>query len=109
MTTQMELTARKYREIMADIKAMEEMAATLKTEMIAGMDELQADELQAGEYTIRYKLYESRRLDTTRLKAEHEEYLKLASAQKRISITEYINGLIDADKEIKPIWDTWDI
>ena len=43
-----------------------------------------------------------------KLKAEHKEYLSLASARARKSITEYINGLIAADKVKNQIWDTWD-
>jgi len=33
-----------------------------------------------------------------KLKAEHKEYLKEVSWRERTSITEYLNGLIEADK-----------
>ena len=67
----MTATAREYREIQAEIKALTEQADALKLAMIAEMDVRQADELAAGEYTIRYTLYESARLDSKKLKAEN--------------------------------------
>ena len=63
-------TARTYRELQAEIKELESQADALKQQMIRHMDSLQADELRAGEFTIRYKLIESFRLDTTALKNE---------------------------------------
>ena len=41
------------------------------------------------------------------IKPEHKEYLELASAQARKSITEYINDLIETDKAGNEIWDVW--
>ena len=41
------------------------------------------------------------------IKLEHKEYLELASAQARKSITEYINDLIESDKANNKIWDVW--
>ena len=66
--TEIASKAREYREIQAEIKALQEQADALKTAMIAEMDAQQADALQAGEYTIRYSLYESIRVDTAKLK-----------------------------------------
>ena len=66
-------TAREYRTIQAEIKMLEEQADALKQEMIREMDSLQVDSLAAGEYTIRYTLVESSRLDSARLKAEHAD------------------------------------
>ena len=60
--------AREYRELQAMIKEMEAEADALKQQMIAEMDAQNVDELAAGEYTIRWSLYESNRLDTTALK-----------------------------------------
>ena len=71
--TQMEITAREYREIQAQIKALEAKAEALKQNMISQMDELQAEELVAGEYTIRYTVYESTRLDGKKLKADRPD------------------------------------
>jgi len=39
--------------------------------MITEMDAMNIEELAVGEYTIRWNLYESNRLDTAKLKAEH--------------------------------------
>ena len=60
--------AREYRELQAMIKEMEAEADALKQQMIAEMDAQNVEELAAGEYTIRWTLYESSRLDTTALK-----------------------------------------
>ncbi|MCL2837747.1 MAG: hypothetical protein FWE04_01585 [Oscillospiraceae bacterium] len=74
------ITARDYRLIQAEIKELEAQADALKQSMIKEMDTRQVDELQAGEFSIKYKLVESKRLDTTRLKAEnpavYETYAK---------------------------------
>ncbi len=64
-------TAREYREIQAEIKALEEQATTLKQTITDEMDSRNVEKLEAGEYVIRWGLYESSRLDTARLKAEH--------------------------------------
>ena len=66
-------TAREYRSIQAMIKELEAEADALKQEMIREMDSLQVDELAAGEYTIRYALVESKRLDAVKLKASQPE------------------------------------
>ena len=66
-------TAREYRDIQAEIKALEEQADALKQQMIKHMDNVRADELRVGEYTIRYKLVESSRLDSSALKAAQPE------------------------------------
>jgi len=63
-------TAREYREIQALIKQLEAEAETLKQKMIAEMDVQQAESITAGEYTIRYSIYASNRVDTTALKKE---------------------------------------
>ena len=68
---EMETTAKIYREILAEIKELEAQADTLKQQMIREMDTRQADELTAGAHTIRYTLYESSRLDSKQLKADH--------------------------------------
>jgi len=68
--TEFEAAAREYRELQAGIRDLEGQAETLKQDMIRRMDEWQLEEMTAGEYTIRYSLYESARLDSTRLKAE---------------------------------------
>ena len=61
-------TARNYREIQAMIKELEAEAESLKQTMIREMDARQEEELAAGEYKIRYMVYESSRIDTTALK-----------------------------------------
>ena len=66
--TEIANNAREYREIQAEIKALQEQADSLKAAMIAEMDAQQADSLQAGEYTLRYTVYESTRVDTAKLK-----------------------------------------
>ena len=66
-------TARNYREICAEIK-----------QMIREMDTRNIAELAAGEYTIRWSLYESNRLDAKALKADHGE-IYAAYSKKTVS------------------------
>ncbi len=70
-----ELTAiiREYREILSQILTLEEMADYLKQQMIQEMDTRQVEELNAGEYTIRWALYQSSRLDTAALRKDLPE------------------------------------
>jgi predicted phage-related endonuclease len=68
-----ETKARTYRELQAMIKELEAEADALKQQMIGTLDARQVDELTAGEYTIRWSLYESSRLDTAKLKAEQAD------------------------------------
>ena len=72
-TNELTTTAREYRSIQAEIKALEDQADALKQQMIRHMDAQQADELRAGEYVIRYTLVESNRLDSKALKAAQPE------------------------------------
>jgi len=67
-TIELTTTARAYREIQAEIKNLQEQADALKAAMIAELDANKADSLAAGEYTIRYTVYESTRVDTAKLK-----------------------------------------
>ena len=73
---EMEGKARDYREIMAEIKALQEQADFLKAELIAEMDARQAEAVAAGAFTIRYTAYESTRVDTKALKSAglYEQY-----------------------------------
>ena len=77
-------TAREYREIQAMIKELEAEADTLKQAMVKEMDTRQADELSAGEYTIRYTLVESSRVDTAKLKAAglYDDYAKRTTSTR---------------------------
>jgi len=72
-TSELTGIAREYREIAAAIKELEEQQETLKFAMIREMDARQAEELRAGEYTIRYVLIQSNRLDSAKLKADHAD------------------------------------
>ena len=63
-------TAREYRELQAMIKELEGQADGLKQAMISEMDSRKVDRLQAGEYEIRWGVYESGRLDTAALRRE---------------------------------------
>ena len=72
-TIEMTVTARTYREIQAEIKELEAQADALKQKMITEMDARQVEELAVGEYTIRWNLYESNRLDTAKFKADHAD------------------------------------
>ena len=65
--------AREYRQLQAEIKQLEEQADALKQAMIKEMDVRQIDELQAGEFAIKYKLVESSRLNSAKLKADRPE------------------------------------
>ena len=78
---EMDIAASEYRLIKAQIKALEEQLEVLKTQMIAEMDAQQVDVVRtASGYVVRYSLVESNRLDTARLKKDHEQlyqtYLK---------------------------------
>lgn len=68
--TEMATKAKQYREIQAEIKALQEMADALKAELVAEMDERKQDAVTAGEYTVRYIPYESSRVNTAKLKAD---------------------------------------
>ena len=83
-TIELTSTAREYREIQAQIKALEEMADGLKQAMIAAMDARQAETLQAGEYSISYTVYESARVDTAALKKAglYGQYSKKTTATR---------------------------
>ena len=69
-TNEMATTAREYRELQAQIKTLEEMADALKQQMIREMDTQGVEELATGEYTIRWSLYASSRLDSAKLRKE---------------------------------------
>jgi len=81
---EMESKARDYRELQAEIKALEEQAEALKQQMIREMDARQADIMTAGAYTIRYNVVGSNRLDGTKLKDEqpdiYSQYTKLTTS-----------------------------
>ena len=72
----MESKARNYREILAEVKALQEQADALKAELIAEMDARQAEAVAAGAFMIRYTAYESSRVNTAQLKADglYEQY-----------------------------------
>lgn len=72
----MESRAQAYREILAEIKALQEQADAIKADLIAAMDARQEDAVIAGAYTIRYTAYESSRVNTAKLKADglYEQY-----------------------------------
>ena len=72
-TVELTNKAREYRAIQAEIKELQEQADALKTVMISEMDARSADELAAGEFTIRYAVYESMRFDSSKLKADRPE------------------------------------
>ena len=66
---ELEAKAREYREILAEIKQLQELADAVKAEMVAEMDARKTDALTAGTFTLRYTVYESSRVDTKALKA----------------------------------------
>jgi len=72
-TNELTTTAREYREIQAMIKELEAQADALKQQMVKEMDTRNIEELKAGEYTIRWGMYESSRLDSAKLKADHAD------------------------------------
>jgi len=80
------IKARDYREIQAEIKALEEQADALRQAMITEMDAQKVDGLDVGGYTIRYTVYESGRLDSAKLKRElpdvHAAYTKQTVATR---------------------------
>jgi predicted phage-related endonuclease len=78
------VTARTYRELQAEIKELEAQADALKQTMIHEMDTRNVEKLEAGEYTIRWGLYESNRLDGAKLKADHAD-LYAAYSKKAVS------------------------
>ena len=72
-TIELSTKAKEYRELQAMIKELEAEADALKQQMIGEMDARNIEELAAGEYTIRWNLYESSRLDTAKLKGDHAD------------------------------------
>ena len=70
---EIEITAKTYRTIQAEIKELEAQAETLKQRMISEMVTRQVDKLTTGEYTLCYATYKSSRLDGVKLKAEHAD------------------------------------
>jgi len=70
---EMEATARAYRELQNEIKALEEEAEALKQRMIREMDARQVEKLPAGAFTVNYTVYASARLDSAKLRAEQPE------------------------------------
>ena len=70
---QLGASAREYREIQAEIKELQERLDTLKVAMIGEMDAQGVEILQAGSHTIHYSLYESTRLDSSRIKKERPD------------------------------------
>jgi predicted phage-related endonuclease len=83
---ELSITAKAYREIQAEIRELENQAAALRQLMIDALDMQQIDETRAGEYTIRYNVYESSRFDSAKLKAEqpdiYESYTKRMAATR---------------------------
>lgn len=79
---EVEAKAREYREILAEIKQLQELADAIKGEMIAEMDARKADTLAAGAYVLHYTAYESSRVDTKALKAAglYDQYSSKAVA-----------------------------
>ncbi|MBQ8313245.1 MAG: hypothetical protein IJX84_08595 [Clostridia bacterium] len=66
---ELEAKASTYRDLLAEIKQLQEMADAVKAELIGEMDARKADALTAGSYTLRYIAYESSRVNTKALKA----------------------------------------
>ena len=85
-TIELTTVATEYRDIQAQIKALEEQADALKQTMIREMDARQAEKLQAGPFEIRYTLTESNRLDSTKLKTEQPDiyaaYTKITASTR---------------------------
>jgi len=84
---EMTAKAREYREIQAMIKELEAEADTLKIAMIAEMDAQNVETLAAGEFTVHWKLVESSRLDSTKLKTEQPDVY--AAYTKRTTSTRF--------------------
>ena len=72
-TIELSTKAKEYRELQAMIKELEAEAEALKQQMVKEMDARSIEELAVGEYTIRWSLYESSRLDSAKLKADHAD------------------------------------
>ena len=65
-----ETITREYRRLKAAACELEEQADALKLAMIAELDGRKLDTLRAGEYTVRYAVYQQSRLDTAALQSE---------------------------------------
>ena len=85
-TLELSTKAREYREIQALIKELEAEAEALKQMMIQELDSRKVEELAAGEYKIRHSLYETSRLDSSKLKIDRPElyqaYIKKAMSTR---------------------------
>lgn len=80
--TEMEARVRDYKDLLAEIKQLQEMADSIKAELIAEMDARKVDAVEAGSYTVRYIAYESSRVDTKALKAAglYDQYSNKSTA-----------------------------
>ena len=80
---------KELKELQAFIKQLEDEADTIKTEIMTEMEARGVDTVQTDLFTVKYTVYQSTRLDTNRLKAEHSDlysvYSKTTEA-RRLSI-----------------------
>lgn len=83
------LAIRKVKELEAQKKELEEQIKENTSLIKELMESKQLEEVECGEFTVRWAATAASRFDTTTFKKEHEElymqYLKL-SASKRFSI-----------------------
>lgn len=85
-TIEITTKAREYRELQAMIRELEAEAEAVKAAITAELDALGVDTLQADIFTIKHTAYQSTRIDSSRLKAEHpdlySEYSKTVEARR---------------------------
>jgi predicted phage-related endonuclease len=86
--TNIEITAKakEYKELTQFIKQLQDEADALKAAITANMEAQNVDTLETDLFTIRWTEYQTNRLDSAKLKAEHadiySQYSKTTTARR---------------------------
>jgi Phage-related protein, predicted endonuclease len=86
--TNIEITtkAKEYKELQNFIKQLQDEADTIKASITAEMEAQSVDTVATDLFTIRWTEYQTNRLDSTKLKAEHadlySQYSKTTTARR---------------------------
>lgn len=85
-TIELKTKIREYKELQVFIKQLEEEAEAAKAAIIEEMESQQTDTLNVDIFTVKYTIYKSTRLDTTKFKQEHSDlfnaYSKTTEARR---------------------------
>lgn len=85
-TRQLENRAKKLKELEAQQKELEQKIDSLKEEIKQEMEDRGAEEMQAGNFLIRWKAFNGSRFDAKTFQKEHEslymQYLKAFESRR---------------------------